>query len=142
MKSELTLNIIERILFAEGDAFGETGTYERIKGRVCYAVDPQEEAFSRITDLDKAPTNEKGLVEYSTDFLILKPQNPKKGNRRLFFDWGNRGNSVVSSFSMTPWPAMIQKPGNMLETDFCSVEATPLYLQVGREICWQEMGDS
>ena len=92
MKSELTLQISERTLFAEGDAFGETGTYERIKGRVCYAVDPQEEAFSRITDLDKAPTNEKGLVEYSTDFLILKPQNPKKGNRRLFFDWGNRGN--------------------------------------------------
>ena len=92
MKSELTLHISERTLFAEGDAFGETGTYERIKGRVCYAVDPQEEAFSRITDLDKAPTNEKGLVEYSTDFLILKPQNPKKGNRRLFFDWGNRGN--------------------------------------------------
>ncbi len=92
MKSELTLHISERTLFAEGDAFGETGTYERIKGRVCYAVDPQEEAFSRITDLDKAPTNEKGLVEYSTDFLILKPQNLKKGNRRLFFDWGNRGN--------------------------------------------------
>tara|TARA_B100001971_G_C18254796_1_gene581151 strand:+ start:410 stop:2434 length:2025 start_codon:yes stop_codon:yes gene_type:complete len=92
MKSELTLHISERTLFAEGDAFGETGTYERIKGRVCYAVDPQEEAFFRITDLDKAPTNEKGLVEYSTDFLILKPQNPKKGNRRLFFDWGNRGN--------------------------------------------------
>ena len=92
MKSELTLHISERTIFAEGDAFGETGTYERIKGRVCYAVDPQEEAFSRITDLDKAPTNEKGLVEYSTDFLILKPQNPKKGNRRLFFDWGNRGN--------------------------------------------------
>ena len=92
MKSELTLHISERTLFAEGDAFGETGTYERIKGRVCYAVDPQEEAFSRITDLDKAPTNEKGLVEYSTDFLILKPKNPEKGNRRLFFDWGNRGN--------------------------------------------------
>ena len=78
--------------------FGTTGPYERIKGRVHFAVDPGEQAYSGITDLDKAPRNEKGLVYYSTDFLILKPLEWEKGNRRIFFDWGNRGNIRALQF--------------------------------------------
>ncbi len=91
MKSEIRLDIRDRTPFAEGMEFGETGSYERIKGRTHFAVDPDSEDYAGITDLDKASRNRQGLVEFSADFLILSPQNPAKGNRRLFFDWGNRG---------------------------------------------------
>ena len=98
MKTEIRLSIAERTPFAGGMEFGTTGPYERIKGRVHFAVDPGEQAYSGITDLDKAPRNKKGLVDYSTDFLILKPLELEKGNRRIFFDWGNRGNIRALQF--------------------------------------------
>ena len=61
MKTEIRLSISEKTPFAGGMEFGTTGPYERIKGRVHFAVDPGEQAYSGITDLDKAPRNEKGL---------------------------------------------------------------------------------
>ena len=98
MKTEIRLSIAEKTPFTGGMEFGTTGPYERIKGRVHFAVDPGEQAYSGITDLDKAPRNKKGLVDYSTDFLILKPFELEKGNRRIFFDWGNRGNIRALQF--------------------------------------------
>ena len=98
MKTEIRLSIAERTPFTGGMEFGTTGPYERIKGRVHFVVDPGEQAYSGITDLDKAPRNEKGLVHYSTDFLILKPLELENGNRRIFFDWGNRGNIRALQF--------------------------------------------
>src|SRR3546814_19033069 len=37
-------------------------------------------------------SNAKGLVEFSADFRILKPVDPARGSKRLFHDFGNRGN--------------------------------------------------
>ena len=74
MKSEIFLKISERTSFANGHVFEKTGPFERIKGRVQYAVNPKDDDFSGITDLNQAPRNEKGLFDYLTDFLILKPE--------------------------------------------------------------------
>ena len=142
MKTEIRLSILERTPFAGGMEFGTTGPYERIKGRVHFAVDPGEQAYSGITDLDKAPRNEKGLVDYSTDFLILKPLELENGNRRIFFDWGNRGNIRALQFSMMRLEATILKLWKKQETGFCSAGDTALFLQAGRGICWQETGGS
>ena len=51
-----------------------------------------------IIDLDKAPTDAEGLVHFTGDFVILKPVDPARGNRRLFFDYGNRGNKRMLQF--------------------------------------------
>ena len=51
MKTEIRLSISEKTPFAAGMEFGTTGIYERIKGRVHFAVDPGEQAYSGITDL-------------------------------------------------------------------------------------------
>lgn len=95
---QIELQITERTPFAEGAAFGEVGPYERISGRARFAVDPQAEAYAGIVDLDKAPTNEQGLVEFTTDICLLIPENPERGNRRLFFDYGNRANKRMLQF--------------------------------------------
>src|SRR5262249_32711546 len=67
-------------------------------GCVHFAVDPQAPAQRGITDLDKAPTDAEGLVHFTGDFSILKPVDPARGNRRLFFDYGNRGNKRMLQF--------------------------------------------
>ena len=40
MRTQLTIDVIERSLFAEGMTFGGCGSYERIKGRAKFKIDP------------------------------------------------------------------------------------------------------
>ena len=81
-----------RMPFADGMGFGETGAYELLLGRARYAVDPKAPGNAPITDLEHAPRDADGLVRFEGDVQILQPVDPGRGNRRLFFDWGNRGN--------------------------------------------------
>jgi hypothetical protein len=91
-RRRIEIRVAERHPFAGGASFGETGPYERIKGRAQMAVDPTSPDVAGVVDLDKAPRDAAGLVHFATDLLILKPIDFARGNRRLFFDWGNRGN--------------------------------------------------
>ncbi len=98
MRTQLTIDVIERSLFAEGMTFGGCGSYERIKGRAKFKIDPAIAMEQTIVDLDKAPRDAHGNVECVADFFILKPIDPRRGNRRLFFDWANRGNKRCLQF--------------------------------------------
>ena len=92
MTNRVEIEIAERFAFAGGATFGNVGAYERIKGRARYAVDPTAKAQDGICDIENAPVGADGLVHFSADISILKPGDTSKGNGRLFFDWGNRGN--------------------------------------------------
>jgi hypothetical protein len=61
-------------------------------------VDPGAPAQSGIIDIDKAPRNAAGLVEFAADLCILKPLDMARGNRRLLFGYGNRGNKRELQF--------------------------------------------
>ena len=98
MTNTIRLEITDRRPFADGMAFGDSGAYERLTGRAHYAVDPDAPAQAGICDLEFAPRNADGLVEFSADVMILKPVDPAKGNRRVFYDWGNRGNIRALQF--------------------------------------------
>ena len=98
MTNRIELRIAERAPFADGMAFGDVGPYERLWGRAHFAVDPEAPAQAGIVDIGKAPRNADGLVEFASDLLILKPADPARGNRRVFFDWGNRGNNRAVQF--------------------------------------------
>lgn len=63
--------------------------YEKISGRVFYAVDPKNPHNAVIVDLDKAPRNAAGEVEFSADLVIVRPKQGRNGT--LFFEVGNRG---------------------------------------------------
>ena len=76
----------------EGAQFGAVGTYERVIGRAYGEVDPNLRANAIIQDIDHAPRNAKGFVEYVTDVDILRPADRSKGNGILFFNVVNRGN--------------------------------------------------
>lgn len=92
MTNRIEIDVHERFAFAGGAQFGSTGSYERIKGRARFAVDPKAPAQSGICDLEHAPVGADGLVHFATDLSIIRPTDIARGNRRLFFDWGNRGN--------------------------------------------------
>ena len=83
-----------------GRAFGAVGAYEVLTGTIAFGVDPANPHNRVIVDLDKAPRNAQGRVEFSSDLVIVKPKDTAKGNGVLFFDVVNRGNkSLLSVFS-------------------------------------------
>jgi hypothetical protein len=65
------VEIVSRTDVQDGRAFGTAGGYEKIVGRVYFAVKPENVHNRQIVDLDKAPRNAQGEVEFSTDLLCL-----------------------------------------------------------------------
>ena len=94
----IIVDITEKSEFAYGMEFGDVGVYEKLKGRVHFNIDPKAPEQTGITDIELAPMNAQGLIEFSSDFCILKPADMAKGNRRLFYDYGNRGNARALQF--------------------------------------------
>jgi len=68
--------------------------YEKIVGRVYFAVDPANPRNTVVADLDKAPRNGAGRVEFSADFSVIRPKSG--GNGVVLIDVPNRGNPVVN----------------------------------------------
>lgn len=76
---------------AGGKAYGLAGPYESLAGRIHYTVDPGNSVNRIITDIENAPTNAEGLVEFSADFYLIKPKHIESGNGAVFFEVANRG---------------------------------------------------
>jgi hypothetical protein len=89
------VEVRERGLFVQGYAFGRSGPYEKIVGRLHFEVSPDDAANAGITDIKLAPRNSRGRVEFWSDFFLLKPLDPQRGNRRLLYDVNNRGNKLA-----------------------------------------------
>jgi hypothetical protein len=80
--------------------------YEKITGRVTYALDPANPHNRIIADLDKAPRDEHGEVTFSGDVVILRPK--AGGNDTLYLEVPNRGG--LGSFSNPEWdPALFRR---------------------------------
>jgi len=80
---------------ADGAPFGEVGAYERVIGVAAGEVDPDHPANKGIALIDKAPRNARGKVEYRTDFFILRPKDPARGNGRILYEVNNRGRKML-----------------------------------------------
>ena len=82
----------------EGRTFAEVGQYEKIFARAYGQVDPSDPLNAVITDIDLAPRNSNGMVEYSTDVHIIKPVDMSRGNQGIFYNVNNRGNKTTGVF--------------------------------------------
>jgi hypothetical protein len=89
------LLIERREVLLEGRRFGLAGPYEKLSGRVEFALDPEIAANLKVVDLPLASRNEKGEVEFHADFYLLKPVDPARGNGVLFYEAGNRGTKRI-----------------------------------------------
>ena len=75
------------------------GRYERIRAKAHFTLDPQLAANKLIRDLEFAPLNDKGLVEFSADVEVLKPKDAANGNGTLLLDVVNRGGQTTGMFT-------------------------------------------
>src|SRR5258706_1459626 len=89
------LEVTERKSLAGGQAFGAAGPYEKLRGRAIFALDPRAPANAAIADLQLAPRNARGLVEFSADFVMMRPVDAARGNGTLLYDVANRGNLTM-----------------------------------------------
>jgi hypothetical protein len=91
------MEVIERQPAFGGMAFGEVGPYEIIRGYAYGELDPADPHNSVIVDLELAPRNARGNVEYRTDIIVVRPRDANRGNGRLLFELNNRGDIVALS---------------------------------------------
>lgn len=77
--------------FDGGRAFGSVGPYERVDGRLSFAVDPAHPENAAIVDLDLAPVDDDGSVNFHSDVVMLLPADPARGNGRAVLEAVNRG---------------------------------------------------
>ena len=89
MLTEISITAIEP--FADGASFGDTGAYERVRGTFKGALDPADARNKVIVNIDKAPRNAAGRVEYQGEFFILRPADAAAGSGKMLYDVANRG---------------------------------------------------
>src|SRR5438270_13169317 len=82
--TEIRIDAVEP--FAEHQPFGEAGAYERVRGIAKGELDPKAAENRVIVDLDKAPVNARGMVEYETDFFLLRPADGRKAAGMLLYE--------------------------------------------------------
>ena len=85
------IEVISRADVLAGKAFGSAGSYEKIVGRVHFKVRPDNRHNRVIVDLDRAPRDAGGEVEFSADLFLLKPKDMRRGNGALLLEVPNRG---------------------------------------------------
>jgi hypothetical protein len=95
--SAIALDVQHRSLVLDGRPFGAAGAYEKIIGTLRFAVDPAHRLHALITDLDRAPRDTQGRVEFQGDFYLLRPADPARSNRTLLLDVANRGRKLAVS---------------------------------------------
>jgi len=89
--TRLVLTRVESPTF-EAATFGAVGQFEKRVGVAYGEVNPSDPLNAIIQDIELAPRNARGMVEYSTDVYIIKPVDMSRGNRMLFYNVLNRGN--------------------------------------------------
>lgn len=94
----IRFEILRREPFADSQSFGAVGPYERIIGRVHYALHPDNPRNQAIVDLKLAPRGADGQVTFISDLFVLAPKNLSQGNGVALYDVNNRGNKLALRF--------------------------------------------
>jgi hypothetical protein len=81
-----------------GQTFGSAGAYETLSGRFYGELDPKDPHNSIITDIQFAPRNARGMVEYWATFSLAKPVDMSKSNGVLYYSVPNRGRGAPAGF--------------------------------------------
>jgi hypothetical protein len=91
----LRVEIASRSDILAGKAFGDAGPYERITGRVYFSLPVANAHNQRIVDVDKSVNLENGEVQFSSDFIAVRPKDPTKSNGSLLLEVPNRGRGRI-----------------------------------------------
>ena len=89
------VELTSRADLLNGTRFGDGGAYERIAGRMYFAVSVTNPHNRRIVDLDNAVNLKNGDVEFSADFIAIRPKDPHKANGAMLLENPN-GDTAAS----------------------------------------------
>ena len=93
----LRVEIASRLDVLGGQLFGDVGAYERITGRVFFSLPIANPHNQRIIDLSNAVNVKNGEVEFSSDFVAVRPKDAHKGNGSMLLEVPNRGHARILS---------------------------------------------
>src|SRR6266480_4677671 len=113
-----------------GYSWPGVGQYERIIGTAYGEVNPSDRRNSVIVDVELAPRNLSGNVEYSFDFYILKPISLGNGAHKLMYEPPNRGNKTWNTFGRVPGG---NDPGSILDP---TILASSFLMPRGYTMVW------
>ena len=82
---------ITRLVVEHTETLEKDG-YQKLTGHAYGELDPKLPLNAIITDLEFAPRNARGMVEYSATFTLLKPVDMAKASGVLLYFVPNRGN--------------------------------------------------
>ena len=80
-----------------GAAIGSAGPYVTLSGRVFGELDPRDPHNQIIQDIDRAPRDGNGKVQYIATFQITMPASPGQASGLMFYEVPNRGGSAITS---------------------------------------------
>src|SRR5215469_17979972 len=86
----IRVEIASRTDVLNGKEFGDAGSYERITGRVYFSLPIANPHNRRIVDLANAVNLKDGEVEFSADFIAVRPKDSAKGNGSMILEVPNR----------------------------------------------------
>lgn len=96
--------------YANGRAFGAVGGYRQIDGIAHFAVDPSDPKNQVIVDLPLAPRAADGRVHFQSDFSVVMPVDPDRGNQTAVVELPNRGRRrVVPMLNRVPASAPVRR---------------------------------
>ncbi len=92
----LRVEVASRTDVLNGKQFGDAGVYERITGRVYFSLPVANPRNQRIVDLSNAVNLKSGEVEFSSDFVAIRPKDAHKANGSMVLEVPNRGRARIT----------------------------------------------
>lgn len=89
------IDIQSTSLYQNGKQYGKIGTYDLLKGKVYFEIDPLAPINQAVVDIQFAPRDEKGMVHFSADIILILPTDKSKINGSLIYEFNNRGGMLL-----------------------------------------------
>jgi hypothetical protein len=113
-----------------GYSWPGVGQYEKLVGRAYGEVNPHDPKNAVIVDIELAPRNARGNVEYDFSFYIVKPIDLKKGAHKVMYEPPNRGGKTWAAFARMPGG---NDPGSVIDP---AVLANAFLMPRGYTMVW------
>src|SRR4051812_12981104 len=94
---------VTRIVVDHSERLADGSGYEVLRGRAFGELDPAAPGNTIITDLQNAPRNPRGRVEYVSTFSLAKPVDMARASGVLWYELVNRGGPLRTFGSMAPY---------------------------------------
>ena len=127
----VSVEVVSRQPWVNGETFGRVGAYEVLQGVVHYAIDPGSTAARDVADIRHAPRNARGLVEYSGPFVMIRPVDAARGNHTTLVEASNRGRTEMDGLFFETEDGL-----DLMSPDKVERLADPTFFKLGYSLAW------